>query len=549
MHGVLTIHWLLSSTLTRLILRACTWGRTATSACTLIDEANYSAAVFWYFGKSPRSAGLRWGLLGALFVEDQRAESRRGAKISRGGEPTEGTPRWFWVRGHGDGDAPAAAPLVRAPPPQNLRAGSRPATYRSSTSGTPTRRRSSTAPRARTRSARSLKAGCPRGRSTRLRPASSRRREIVEVARAPGRGRRGRRGGCHVGERRVTFGMDALFLYSFGDVRFNDLTHGPRAHRFVRPVSAVGGRAGADIRPRRPRPSSASGRFQHPLRDLHTCRVLEGRAAWRRHAHDHLHHCAGDVRPPASMQLIIPDAGHFSPAVGGFSSASTTRTSKSEARRFSSGTSKSRPALDKLRVNEVMADDLVTLKLTSVAEIVAALTGATAPFSWRRLAERARRAARVARNYHAAGALLEAAAAPSGSMAGRARKAGRSTGTRARSTPAWKVGDGGVESPSSRCRPQGAEPDGAAGGGAVSAEVDPEARRFRERTNGTAEAALVRARLRPVGAHRDAQADPVQGASITEPAEDAHRHRARRARRHSPVSCSGTPSSCTRTRV
>ena len=249
------------------------------------------------------------------FRQGQRADHVVAPKTRPGGEPAQkARGGGFGVLYNGDGDVPAAAPLAVRPRASEPARGQR--VKRVLTQARPRgHKRAGVRVRRREQGPdpREVfpKAVLPRGRVLALRPALLHAaREIVEVARAPGRGRRGRRGG-RVGRAAAHVRDGRAVSVLLRDVRADDLDlRRRRAHRFIRAVARRRRRAGADLRKRRG-VHRRRGRFQHPGGSAHVRGSGRGREFGRRHAHDHLHHRAGDGNNRLDAADNPFDAGHL----------------------------------------------------------------------------------------------------------------------------------------------------------------------------------------------------------------------------------------------
>ena len=381
--GVLTIHWLDQLDFDAARFRARKFGTHRDFGLYTDDEANYSRVFWWYFWEVPLFAGLGalGGLLGALFVKvNVRITAWRQRNV----------PVANRHRRHAEVVLVCAATatvmflLLRhspcAPVPLNLRVGSERDLY------VPKLDLGDTAAQAFEYGAESkdqirekffLPAVLPRGRVLAVRAALLHApRQVPEAARAPGRGGRGRRGGgvgrapAHVRDGRALPVLLRDVWIDDPDLRRR------RAHRVVRAVAAVGAALG-QIYGRGVAAFVGAVDSSIPV-DLHTYAVLGAAASLGGATRMTISITVLVMETTGSMQLIIPLmlVIFFAKAVGDkFSLGIYDTHIKIRGAPFLIGHEQTGPALDKLRVSEVMADDLVTLEPTpKVADIVAALT-------------------------------------------------------------------------------------------------------------------------------------------------------------------------------
>jgi CBS domain-containing protein len=173
------------------------------------------------------------------------------------------------------------------------------------------------------------------------------------------------------------FGMDALFLYFFVMYGLMILTYGVGAPTGLFVPSLAVGAALGQIYGRGVAAFVGAVDPGIPV-DLHTYAVLGAAASLGGATRMTISITVLVMETTGSMQLIIPLmlVIFFAKAVGDkFSLGIYDTHIKIRGAPFLIGHEQTGPALDKLRVSEVMADDLVTLEPTpTVSEIVAALT-------------------------------------------------------------------------------------------------------------------------------------------------------------------------------
>ena len=381
--GVLTIHWLDQLDFDALDFARAKFGTHRDFGLYTDDEANYSRVFWWYFWEVPLFAGLGalGGLLGALFVKvNVRITSWRQKYV----------PVANRHRRHLEVVLVCAATatvmflLLRhspcAPVPVNLRAGSELNAYLpkldlGDTSAQAFEYGAESKDQIREKFFRKLY--CPEGEYSLygqlfFTPLAKSLKLLVHLGEVG-------EGAAEVasGERQHMFGMDALFLYFFVMYGLMIWTYGVGAPTGLFVPSLAVGAALGQIYGRGVASIVGAVDSSIPV-DLHTYAVLGAAASLGGATRMTISITVLVMETTGSMQLIIPLmlVIFFAKAVGDkFSLGIYDTHIKIRGAPFLIGHEQTGPALDKLRVNEVMADDLVTLKPSpSVAEIVAALT-------------------------------------------------------------------------------------------------------------------------------------------------------------------------------
>ena len=381
--GVLTIHWLDQLDFDALDFARAKFGTHRDFGLYTDDEANYSRVFWWYFWEVPLFAGLGalGGLLGALFVKvNVRITAWRQKHV----------PVANRHRRHAEVVLVCAATatvmflLLRHSPcaavPANLRAETERDAYApkldlGDTSAQAFEYGAESRDQIREKFFRQLY--CPEGEYSLygqlfFTPLAKSLKLLVHLGEV-GEGA----AEAASGERQYMFGMDALFLYFFVMYSLMILTYGVGAPTglFV-PSLAVGAALGR-IYGRGVAAFVGAIDPSVPV-GLHTYAVLGAAASLGGATRMTISITVLVMETTGSMQLIIPLmlVIFFAKAVGDkFSLGIYDTHIKIRGAPFLIGHEQTGPALDKLRVNEVMADDLVTLKPTpSVAEVVTALT-------------------------------------------------------------------------------------------------------------------------------------------------------------------------------
>ena len=381
--GVLTIHWLDQLDFDALDFARAKFGTHRDFGLYTDDEANYSRVFWWYFWEVPLFAGLGalGGLLGALFVKvNVRITAWRQRHV----------PVANRHRRHAEVILVCAATatvmflLLRhspcAPVPANLRAGSERDLY------VPKLDLGDTAAQAFEYGAESKdqirekffrRLYCPEGAYSLygqlfFTPLAKSLKLLVHLGEV-GEGA----AEAASGERQHMFGMDALFLYFFVMYGLMILTYGVGAPTGLFVPSLAVGAALGQIYGRGVAAFVGAVDPGIPV-DLHTYAVLGAAASLGGATRMTISITVLVMETTGSMQLIIPLmlVIFFAKAVGDkFSLGIYDTHIKIRGAPFLIGHEQTGPALDKLRVSEVMADDLVTLEPTpTVSEIVAALT-------------------------------------------------------------------------------------------------------------------------------------------------------------------------------
>jgi chloride channel 7 len=381
--GVLTIHWLDQLDFDALDFARAKFGTHRDFGLYTDDEANYSRVFWWYFWEVPLFAGLGalGGLLGALFVKvNVRITAWRQRHV----------PVANRHRRHAEVILVCAATatvmflLLRhspcAPVPANLRVGSERNLY------VPKLDLGDTAAQAFEYGAESKdqirekffrRLYCPEGAYSLygqlfFTPLAKSLKLLVHLGEV-GEGA----AEAASGERQHMFGMDALFLYFFVMYGLMILTYGVGAPTGLFVPSLAVGAALGQIYGRGVAAFVGAVDPGIPV-DLHTYAVLGAAASLGGATRMTISITVLVMETTGSMQLIIPLmlVIFFAKAVGDkFSLGIYDTHIKIRGAPFLIGHEQTGPALDKLRVSEVMADDLVTLEPTpTVSEIVAALT-------------------------------------------------------------------------------------------------------------------------------------------------------------------------------
>ena len=381
--GVLTIHWLDQLDFDALDFARAKFGTHRDFGLYTDDEANYSRVFWWYFWEVPLFAGLGalGGLLGALFVKvNVRITAWRQRNV----------PVANRHRRHAEVVLVCAATatvmflLLRhspcAPVPLNLRVGSERDLY------VPKLDLGDTAAQAFEYGAESKdqirekffrRLYCPEGAYSLygqlfFTPLAKSLKLLVHLGEV-GEGA----AEAASGERQHMFGMDALFLYFFVMYGLMILTYGVGAPTGLFVPSLAVGAALGQIYGRGVAAFVGAVDSSIPV-DLHTYAVLGAAASLGGATRMTISITVLVMETTGSMQLIIPLmlVIFFAKAVGDkFSLGIYDTHIKIRGAPFLIGHEQTGPALDKLRVSEVMADDLVTLEPTpKVADIVAALT-------------------------------------------------------------------------------------------------------------------------------------------------------------------------------
>lgn len=381
--GVLTIHWLDQLDFDALDFARAKFGTHRDFGLYTDDEANYSRVFWWYFWEVPLFAGLGalGGLLGALFV---KVNVRITAWRQRHVPVANRHRRHMEVVLVCAATATVMFLLLRhspcAPVPLNLRVGSERDLY------VPKLDLGDTAAQAFEYGAESKdqirekffrRLYCPEGAYSLygqlfFTPLAKSLKLLVHLGEV-GEGA----AEAASGERQHMFGMDALFLYFFVMYGLMILTYGVGAPTGLFVPSLAVGAALGQIYGRGVAAFVGAVDSSIPV-DLHTYAVLGAAASLGGATRMTISITVLVMETTGSMQLIIPLmlVIFFAKAVGDkFSLGIYDTHIKIRGAPFLIGHEQTGPALDKLRVSEVMADDLVTLEPTpKVADIVAALT-------------------------------------------------------------------------------------------------------------------------------------------------------------------------------
>jgi chloride channel 7 len=380
--GVLTIHWLDQLDFDALDFARAKFGTHRDFGLYTDDEANYSRVFWWYFWEVPLFAGLGalGGLLGALFV-------KLNVKIT--------TWRQKYVpvaqrhRRHAEvvfvcaATATVMFALTRfspcAPVPANLRVGSEandglPQLDLGDTAAEVFEYGAESKDQIRERFFRRLY--CPEGEYslygqlffTPLAKSLKLLLHLGEVGEGAAE--------AASGERQHMFDLDALFIYFFTMYGFMIWTYGIGAPTGLFVPSLAAGAALGQIFGRGV--SSIVAEIDPEIRmDMHTYAVLGAAASLGGSTRMTISITVLVMETTGSMQLIIPLmlVIFFAKAVGDkFSLGIYDTHIKIRGAPFLSEHEQTGPSLDKLRVNEVMADDLVTLTpVCGVRDIVSCL--------------------------------------------------------------------------------------------------------------------------------------------------------------------------------
>ena len=381
--GVLTIHWLDQLDFDALDFARAKFGTHRDFGLYTDDEANYSRVFWWYFWEVPLFAGLGalGGLLGALFVKvNVRITAWRQRHV----------PVANRYRRHAEVVLVCAATatvmflLLRHSPCASVPANLRPDSERDAyvpnldlgdTSAQVFEYGTESKDQIREKFFRRLY--CPEGEYSLygqlfFTPLAKSLKLLVHLGEV-GEGA----AEAASGERQYMFGMDALFLYFFVMYGLMIWTYGVGAPTGLFVPSLAVGAALGQIYGRGVAALVGTIDPGIPV-DLHTYAVLGAAASLGGATRMTISITVLVMETTGSMQLIIPLmlVIFFAKAVGDkFSLGIYDTHIKIRGAPFLIGHEQTGPALDKLRVSEVMADDLVTLEPTpKVADIVAALT-------------------------------------------------------------------------------------------------------------------------------------------------------------------------------